>query len=250
MNIFIELGNTSLKLATSLKDRYQYIGTLKYGSDVEDTLSNILELDLDVVDNVYVCSVAKPELNARVTQYIQTSFQVYPTFLTTQPESCGIVCGYEQFDTLGVDRWMAIIGSCAHSNQPTIIVDAGTALTVDMVIDKKHYGGFIVPGLGLMKGSLFKNTAIPEMKNENLESVAQMGLLAKDTESAISGGTLFMVSAFLNSLIENLESETGRRFKCIGTGGDFETILPMLDKPFEVINDLTLLGMVEMIESC
>lgn len=247
MNIFIELGNTSLKLATSLKDRYQYIGSYKHYSDIESVLCEVS--DMDLVDNVYVCSVANPELNAGLTQYIQKTYQVYPTFLTTQPESCGIVCGYEQFDTLGVDRWMAIIGACAHSNQPTIIVDAGTALTIDMVIDKKHYGGFIVPGLGLMKASLFKNTAIPEV-DDNLESISEMGLLATDTSSAITGGTLFMVSAFLNTLIENLESETGRRFKCIGTGGDFDTLVPMLDKPFEEINDLTLLGMVEMIQSC
>lgn len=247
MNIFIELGNTSLKLASSLKNRYQYIGSYKHHSDIESVFCEIS--DLDPVDNVYVCSVANPELNAKLTQYIQQSYQVYPTFLTTQPESCGIVCGYGQFETLGVDRWMAIIGACAHSNQPTIIVDAGTALTIDMVIDKKHHGGFIVPGLRLMKGSLFNNTAIPEM-DDHFESVSEMGLLATDTASAITGGTLFMVSAFLNTLIENLESETGRRFKCIGTGGDFETLLPMLDKPFEVINDLTLLGMIEMIQSC
>jgi len=248
MKIFIELGNTTLKLAVLEKERYQFLGSENYHTDVQNSFNELFDHNFDNVSNVYVCSVASADLNAALTQYIHQTFQIYPTFLATQPESCGLVCGYDRFESLGVDRWMAMIGACAHSSQPTIIVDAGTALTVDMVIDKKHQGGFIVPGLGLMKQSLFDRTAIPIVTDTQPTVVTE--LLAKDTGRAITGGTLFMLSAFLNTLADNLEEETGLRFRYIGTGGDFETLNPMLDKHFEVIPDLTLIGMVEMIQSC
>ena len=248
MKIFIELGNTCLKLATLVSDRYQFVGLIKHHNDENQIMDLLTNEGLEDVSNVYVCSVASAGLNATLTQCIQQTFQVYPAFLTTQPESCGIVCGYDSFQNLGVDRWMAIVGGCAHSSQPTIIVDAGTALTIDMVIDKQHQGGFIVPGLGLMKQSLIDHTAISANIDQQLE-LEETGLLAKNTSHAIQGGTLFMIGAFLNSLLDNLESETGRRFRCIGTGGDFDTLNPMLDKHFEVIHDLTLLGMVEMVQS-
>lgn len=249
MDIFIELGNTRLKLAISESSGYQYIGAFDHKGGIEQTLVDILEKDFEDVENVYVCSVANSVSNAEITQVIQTQFQIYPTFLTTQPQSCGITCGYDQFDELGVDRWMAIIGACGHSSQPTIIVDAGTALTVDMVIDKKHQGGFIVPGLNLMKQSLLAGTEISDQSIET-QLNKEMSLLATNTTTAIAGGSLLMVSAFLNTLVHNLEMETGRRFRCIGTGGDFEVIMPMLEKQFDFIHDLTLIGMVEMIKSC
>lgn len=249
MDIFIELGNTRLKLATSQTEDYQYMGAYEHTADIEQTLVDVLEVDLEDVENVYVCSVAGSVSNAKITQVIQSIFQIYPTFLSTQPESCGITCGYDKFDELGVDRWMAIIGACGHSSQPTIIVDAGTALTVDMVIDKKHHGGFIVPGLGLMRRSLFAGTEIADKPIET-QVDTEMSLLATNTSTAIAGGSLLMVSAFINTLVHNLEMEMGRRFKCIGTGGDFEVIMPMLEKQFDYIHDLTLIGMIEMIKSC
>lgn len=248
MKIFIELGNTSIKVAVSINGIYKLLGSVKHHAKVSESLNETFDIDTDEVSQVYVCSVANVSINAELTQYIHQTFQVYPTFLATQPESCGIKCGYERFENFGVDRWMAIIGACGHTSQPTIIVDAGTALTIDVVVDKQHQGGFIVPGLGVLRESLFENTAIPR-SSMTLDEIPE-GLLAKDTDNAIMGGTLYMLSAFINTLLENLETETGRRFRCIGTGGDFETLKPMLDNQFEVIDDLTLLGMVEIIQSC
>ncbi|MBD3612348.1 MAG: type III pantothenate kinase [Hydrogenovibrio crunogenus] len=247
MLIFFELGNSQLKAATILKGNYQFLGSVRHDAILSGEFIESFNLNEQNPTAVYVSSVAPSQLNAALTEVIQQHFKLYPTFLATQPSCCGIECGYEKFDQFGVDRWMAILGACSGSNKPTFIVDAGTALTVDAVIDKKHIGGFIVPGLGLMRDSLLKNTALSE-QSLVLQSV-QDGLLAKDTAGGVMGGTLYMLGSYLNSLLVDLELETGRKFDCIGTGGDFLSLKPVLDKPYNYVEDLTLRGMKEVIES-
>lgn len=247
MLIFFELGNSQLKAATILKGNYQFLGSVRHDAILSGEFIESFNLNEQNPTAVYVSSVAPSQLNAALTEIIQQHFKLYPTFLATQPSCCGIECGYEKFDQFGVDRWMAILGACSGSNKPIFIVDAGTALTVDAVIDKKHIGGFIVPGLGLMRDSLLKNTALSE-QSLVLES-AQDGLLAKDTAGGVMGGTLYMLGSYLNSLLADLELETGRKFDCIGTGGDFLSLKPVLDKPYNYVEDLTLRGMKEVIES-
>lgn len=247
MLIFFELGNSQLKAASILKGSYQFLGSVSHDGIHSGQFIETFQLNDAQPTAVYVSSVASAETNASLTDLIQQYFKVYPTFLATQPSCCGIECGYEKFDQFGVDRWMAIIGACSGVNKPTFIVDAGTALTVDAVIDKKHIGGFIVPGLGLMRDSLLKNTALNK-QSLVLES-NQDGLLAKDTAGGVMGGTLYMLGSYLNSLVTDLELETGRKFDCIGTGGDFLALQPVLDKPYQYVEDLTLLGMKEVIES-
>ncbi len=249
MLIFFELGNTRLKAASLKKGRYDYLGSVSHAEMTSDSLLADLGLQDVDVDAVYVCSVVDSESNAKFNEWIQQAFKLYPTYLATQPTCCGIQCGYDAFETFGVDRWMAIIGACSGQNKPTFIVDAGTAITVDVVIEKEHIGGFIVPGLAIMKQSLLDQTALkPEaiqLKDETMSS----GLLATNTAEAVAGGTLYMVAAYLNALLADLEKETGRRFDCVGTGGDFPIIEPLLDKSFDYVEDLTLQGMVEVIES-
>jgi type III pantothenate kinase len=145
---------------------------------------------------------------------------------------------------------MAIIGATNGRAKPTLIVDAGTALTIDVVDGRVHQGGFIVPGLSLMRQTLFDKTA--QVKQASLKQPLTepegRSLLAKDTENGVLGGTLYMTAAYINQLVQDMEAETGRRFDCVGTGGDFPVIQGMLDRTFEYIEDLTLKGMVKVIE--
>jgi len=61
---------------------------------------------------------------------------------------------------LGADRWAAVIGARALSNANTLIINAGTATTIDLLGGNGvHYGGWILPGLSLMQESLQNNTA-------------------------------------------------------------------------------------------
>ena len=72
----------------------------------------------------------------------------------------GIRTLYQAPSQLGPDRWAAIIGARALSNANTLIINAGTATTIDLLgTNGVHYGGWILPGLELMQKSLEDNTA-------------------------------------------------------------------------------------------
>ena len=72
----------------------------------------------------------------------------------------GVRTLYQDPGQLGSDRWAAVIGARALSNTNTLIVNVGTATTIDLLgANGVHYGGWILPGLEMMQKSLEGNTA-------------------------------------------------------------------------------------------
>ena len=97
----------------------------------------------------------------------------------------GVRSLYQDPSQLGSDRWAAVLGARALSNANTLIINAGTATTIDLLgANGVHYGGWILPGLELMQKSLESNTAQLPLAVRN-ESSNGFGL---STNSAIIGG--------------------------------------------------------------
>jgi len=91
---------------------------------------------------------------------------------------------YQDPNKLGADRWAALIGARALSSVNTLVVNAGTATTIDLLgSNGLHYGGWILPGLGMMQNSLERNTAqLPHVHREEHQG------FATTTNNAIIGG--------------------------------------------------------------
>jgi type III pantothenate kinase len=91
---------------------------------------------------------------------------------------------YQDPSKLGADRWAAVIGARALSSVNTLIVNAGTATTIDLLgANGVHYGGWILPGIGMMQASLASNTAqLPHVLREACQG------FAINTNNAIIGG--------------------------------------------------------------
>jgi len=91
---------------------------------------------------------------------------------------------YQDPSKLGADRWAALIGARALSSVNTLVVNAGTATTIDLLgSNGLHYGGWILPGLGMMQSSLESNTAqLPHVHREEHQG------FATNTNNAIIGG--------------------------------------------------------------
>lgn len=83
------------------------------------------------------------------------------TQLFSAATAFGLTNCYEIPTTLGVDRWLAMLGAMSRlPNQPLLVVDAGTAMTVDHVsIDGQHQGGWILPGLRMQHKAVTSHTA-------------------------------------------------------------------------------------------
>jgi len=83
------------------------------------------------------------------------------TIVKSQPFHQGVKNGYHNYKQLGIDRWLAVLG--AHQLRPNenlLIVDSGTATTID-VLDQEglHHGGWILPGIEMMSSSILSATS-------------------------------------------------------------------------------------------
>ena len=118
---------------------------------------------------------------------------------TVQDGAGGVRCGYRDPSRLGVDRWLAMVAARQACSQTMAVVDAGTALTVDIVdAAGQHLGGYIVPGLGLMAKSLGDHTWGVRAPSSGGESVEP----GRATAEAVGHGCLLATLGLVESLVE------------------------------------------------
>lgn len=143
MKLLVDMGNTRSKAV--LSDNGKLVS-------VEYCLSLFEQYD---IDELTYASVRHDE-NAKELEAKAKSVGAVVKEVKTGSEAFGVKCAYRRFQTLGIDRWLAVLGAVAQlPGKNVIVVDAGTATTVDFVTqDKQHLGGWIVPGLELMTSSI------------------------------------------------------------------------------------------------
>ncbi|MCQ8880123.1 type III pantothenate kinase [Pseudoalteromonas shioyasakiensis] len=145
MKLLIDVGNTALKAALS--------------NDGNITSCNLASVAWDQISEViYACVGNSEQLDTLLNHAMAQNIPSYEASVSKQLES--LTCAYSQYQNLGIDRWLAIIAAYKlWPQQDCIIVDTGTATTIDVLNAKgQHLGGWIIPGLDLMTQSLTQNT--------------------------------------------------------------------------------------------
>ena len=123
---------------------------------------------------------------------------------------------YATPETLGVDRLAAAAGAHFHYPQSDLLViDAGSALTIDLVSEDAYRGGSISPGLSMRFRALHEFTGrLPLVTKKS-----DFSFPGKTTEDAIAGGVVTGIIFEINEYIRTFEKEYGRLVTVI-TGGD------------------------------
>lgn len=253
--IFIDVGNSRIKFALADEHGFDYLGAFALDAfNSVDALETLLhELDVSP-DKVFVASVASAQFEHDLREAISTVWRDYPVFLTTQIACCGLQNGYDDPLQLGVDRWLAMLGVRALTQKDFIVIDAGTAITVDAVSNDKHLGGFILPGLGKMRESLALGTAKVKFNCSHAEASvseeeAATSFFATNTQDAVCGGTLYMAASALSHLLIEAQVALNGSAKVYMTGGDATLLRHILDDKIEVVPDLVLRGMWAVTEN-
>ena len=110
---------------------------------------------------VLLSSVAAKERTKAVMDACDSHWAVAVSPLVSSRQQAGIWNAYEQAETLGVDRWLAIVGAAHSYGKPVVIWDIGTATTLDAVdAAGQHLGGYIFPGPATMLEALRSGTAL------------------------------------------------------------------------------------------
>lgn len=116
--------------------------------------------DTSAVAFARAASVAGVERNSGLAAWVHQYCGCELVFAASGASSAGVTNGYIEPGALGVDRWAAVVAAYAEARGPVLVVDAGTALTLDIVdVRGQHQGGWILPGRALAAGGLMGLTA-------------------------------------------------------------------------------------------
>jgi type III pantothenate kinase len=148
--LLVDIGNSQIKFVAvnSISD----VADVKHCQRLADLSAYISSVNQVLVSSVG--HVTQVEELQRLCKGLNKPCHV----IKTEADTLGIQCAYEKFQTLGVDRWLAILASRDITQLPVAVIDLGTANTCDVVINNKHLGGWISPGFSLMRESLLSNT--------------------------------------------------------------------------------------------
>jgi type III pantothenate kinase len=151
--------------------------------------------------------------------------------------------------TLGQDRVLCAFGAYSRSKQACIVVDAGTAITVDFVDGEgTFHGGAIAPGVSMMLRALHEQTAV-------LPSVAYAppdatrGPLGKETSHAMLLGVHEAAIGLVHRLIDRYAEYYGGYPRVVATGGDAAALFGEDTLVEQIVPDLQLVGICEAVRA-
>jgi type III pantothenate kinase len=189
-------------------------------------------------------------MEATIRTWSQEHWQIVPVFVRPAAMAAGVVNGYTVPETLGADRWAALIAARHTHSGAVCVIDCGTAITIDLLdASGCHRGGLIAPGIGMMKHALRTATAGIGAADgaEQAGASASSIPLARATQEAVSSGVLYMARAMLEHAIIDIQAACGVETAIVMTGGDATRLLPLggiqpLKEPDLVLNGLAILA--------
>lgn len=150
----LDVGNSSAKWR--LVDATGVLARGSFRHDGEPDFANMPRQPR----RIWIASVANETAEARMAGHLQTRWpQAQLWFARSEASSGGLVNSYREPLRMGVDRWLAMLAAWHYTRQRCCVVDAGSALTIDLVAaDGRHQGGYIIPGPALMERALLLDT--------------------------------------------------------------------------------------------
>ena len=174
------------------------------------------------VSRLRVASVAADETAAAIESWAHSALGVEVEFARTAAAFGGLINSYAEPERMGVDRWLAMLAAYVPRRSAVLVIDAGTAVTLDYVdADGRHRGGYILPGQRLSRSALLRDTSRVRFS----EDVDVLPLPGCSTAEAVSNGALFVLVAAVESAIRQAQEVWGRQFSVVLTGGDGGEIL-------------------------
>ena len=167
-------------------------------------------------------------------------FDAEPLWLRAEAERCGVRNRYERPEQLGPDRWAALIAARAVHTGPSLVVNAGTATTVDMLsADGTFLGGAILPGVELMRFVLHEHTGrLPIQEGKYSDT-------PRNTIDAIETGCRHAQAGAVERMYRVFR-EVAPAPLCLVAGGAGRTLVDQLSMPRRYVENLVLDGLAHI----
>ena len=212
MYLLIDIGNTRIKWQHRDEKNIILSGSILVENLMDIDFSTIKSIDKIIIANVnrsIVLDKMREILNVFKCPIIEAS--------TDSNEY--LINDYEDIKMLGVDRWMAALGSWKLYQRSLLIINAGTAITIDLIdLDKKdkaHFkGGMILPGIAISLGVLNNSTNLIDTE------IGKNQYPSLNTKDAVTTGIMTSIQGAVNLVCRKLPSS----LPILLTGGDANLI--------------------------
>ncbi len=234
MNLLIDAGNSRIKWA--IEGEVLWLTGASKRADFSQALENQLENSFDI-NNILVSSTRNQNYNQQLSVLLKEVLGLTPQFIKPERRQYGIINRYQPVDSLGVDRWVAMIAAHALNQSPSVVIDCGTAVTVDAVnSDGIFEGGVIFPGVNLALESL------NQADNLNLAKHSDASVFALDTDQAMYSGVLYSIAGGIDAIVQSMRKSLGYSVNIYLCGGDMDKFADLLEHTVIKEPELVLKG--------
>ncbi|MCF5709866.1 pantothenate kinase [Pseudomonas syringae] len=242
MILELDCGNSFIKWRVIHRDASIVVagGVVDADSALLESLGELPDLTLSHCRLVSVRNAAETE---SLISAIKGIFAISPVCALPARELAGVTNGYETFERLGLDRWLAFVGAYHCARKACLVIDLGTAVTSDFVAaDGRHLGGFICPGMPLMRNQLRTHTRRIRYDDAAAERALAKFVPGRSTAEAVERGCSLMLRGFAVTQVAIAREYWGNDFAIFVTGGDAGLVVDVLPDA-RVIPDLVFVGL-------
>ncbi len=244
--LLLDLGNSYIKAQWWSDD------SLQSSTSIRINLNWLLNFNQYLyglkVSSCYFASVPGSEIENDLQQSL---YEYFPNLklqrLSSKVHCRGVVSAYPESTRLGIDRWLALMGAAEVTQQNAIVIDAGSAITVDLLrADGQHLGGAILPGFNTSVARFKDILSVADFDHAEIQSVEEPGC---STESCIHINYQTETGIYLNQLIQRWAGLLADDAILIVSGGDAERVVRHVDYDYRLIPDLVFRGMRRQLET-
>ena len=232
MKLLIDAGNTSIKWAVVDGEVWLNRGGLpvERAGELPQSMAGFQDIRQVWASNVGGEEIAQHILNIRIGQS-------RPRLITSQAAQCGVRNGYAEPGRLGSDRWAALIAAWHLVRSPCLVVNSGTATTIDSLSGEGEFiGGLILPGVDLMQRCLV--AATDQLKPGHGEYAP----FPRNTADALFSGA---IQAICGAIMRQYALVGNDNAPVVLSGGAAGILREHLFRiPLRVVDDLVLKGLL------
>lgn len=187
-------------------------------------------------DRIVISNVAGEGAHQLIVNWTSI-FEAAPLWLTGEAERCGVRSRYDPPGKLGSDRWAALVAAQALQPGGCLVVNAGTATTVDRLSAAGEFlGGLILPGVDLMRFVLHEHTGRLPLQEGNFVRTP------RNTVDAIETGCRHAQAG----AVERMYRVAGAGAQCLVSGGAGPSLIEQLEIPCRYVENLVLEGLARI----
>lgn len=246
MLLAIDIGNTNLVIGCIENDKILFKARIatdrlrtsdQYGVEIKNMLE-AYGVQIKDIDDCIISSVVPPVFNSVKTGVIKIigkqPMVVGPGLKT------GLNIQVDVPSQVGSDRIVIAVAALAEYKAPLILMDLGTATTIEVVEPENTYlGGVIIPGVKISLDALTSRAA--QLPGISLDKPRQV--IGKNTIDCMRSGMIYGTASMIDGLIDRMEEELGHPSTLVATGGMAQFITPLCRHDIILEKDLLLKGL-------